>query len=80
MAIGLTFVAIGLNGEVLLKASGIGGALAVLGLIFFGWGVSGVVSTLKEEAAASARWRRELLKRTCGTRLPPLWMPDRRRR
>ena len=80
MAIGMTFIAIGLNGELLLKGSGIGGGIAILGFVFFAWGVSGVVSALRQEAKASERSRRELLKRTCGTRLPPLWLPTRRQR
>jgi hypothetical protein len=80
IAIGLTFIVCGLKGELVLKGTDSGGALAVLGVILLGWGVFRIVSVLRAEADDSARSRRELSRNTRGTRCPPPWMSTRRRR
>jgi hypothetical protein len=80
MGIGLTFIVCGLNGELVLKGTDSGGALAVLGVLLLGWGVFGTVSVLRAESDESARSKRALYRNARGTRTPPSWMSTRRRR
>ena len=79
IGIGLTFIVCGLNGELVLKGTNSGGALAVLGVILLAWGIFHIVSVLRAEADESSRSRRTMMRRTSGTRSPP-WMSNRRRR
>jgi hypothetical protein len=80
IAIGLTFIVCGLKGELVLKGTDSGGALAVLGVILLGLGVFRIVSVLRAESDESARSKRTLFRSARRTRSPPSWMSTRRRR
>jgi hypothetical protein len=80
MSIGLTFIVCGLNGDLVLKGTDSGGALAVLGALLSGWGVLSIVSMLRAESEESARSRRMLSRGARGPRTPPRWLSTRRRR
>jgi len=80
IAFGLTCIVCGLSGELVVKGTDSSGAVVVLGVILLGWGISRVVSVLREDADESARSKRALYRNVRGTRYPPSWMPTRRRR